>query len=37
MLQVVGVGRCCGEFSYLGVCMGQKLNLTRLKLRFLGE
>ena len=36
MLQVVGVGRCCGGLNYLGVCIGKRLNLTWLKLRNLG-
>ena len=36
MLQVVEVGRCCGGLNYLGVCLGQRLNLTWLKLRILG-
>ena len=27
-LQEVGVGRYCGGQNYLGVCMGQRLNLT---------
>ena len=36
MLQVVEVGRCCVALNYLGVCLGQRLNLTWLKLRILG-
>ena len=36
MLQVVGVGKCCGWLDCLGICMGQRLNLAWLKLRILG-
>ena len=35
-LQVVGMGKFCGGLNCLGNCMGQNLNLTRLKLRIVG-